>query len=214
MKIYATILTIILLFVSVISGYETGLERDNKIVIRTADFMTTLNYLLEHEGYYANVKHDRGKETYSGITRKYNPKWYGWKYIDKYKRNGKVKWNTRIQELDYWVLDFYLDIWVKEGFYKLKDQSVANYLFDFRVHAGYAGVKTVKKVMKEMGYEVDVDKVFTEDNLLLINKINKRKFLKKLKKERISYYTRIVNHDDTQKVFLSHWISRANNITL
>lgn len=44
---------------------------------------------LKHEGGYANHPADKGGETYRGITRKHNPEWSGWKYIDEVKRTGK-----------------------------------------------------------------------------------------------------------------------------
>lgn len=44
---------------------------------------------LSHEGGYANHKNDKGGETYRGITRKHNPNWNGWAFIDNVKRTGE-----------------------------------------------------------------------------------------------------------------------------
>ena len=66
--------------------------------------------VIKHEGYYANVKGDKGGETYMGVARKLHPKWEGWKYIDSYKEmHGKIEWNFKldIPELTQLVKDFY-----------------------------------------------------------------------------------------------------------
>ena len=42
---------------------------------------------LETEGYYVNDPSDSGGETYCGIARNSNPKWQGWKIVDKHKLN-------------------------------------------------------------------------------------------------------------------------------
>lgn len=59
-----------------------------------------ISTILGHEGGYANHPADKGGETYRGISRKANPDWVGWKYIDEVKRTGKGlngwlsdKWN-------------------------------------------------------------------------------------------------------------------------
>ncbi len=48
-----------------------------------------ISTILSHEGGYANHPADKGGETYRGISRKANPNWEGWKYIDDVKRTGK-----------------------------------------------------------------------------------------------------------------------------
>lgn len=55
-----------------------------------AKFDIEFNKLIFTEGGYVNDKDDNGGETYLGISRKFNPKWNGWKEIDKIK----VKYNT------------------------------------------------------------------------------------------------------------------------
>jgi lysozyme family protein len=209
MRICKVLLTILLLHVCVISSYESRLT----VSERRADFMTTLNHILVYEGYYANVMHDKGRETYAGITRRYNPEWRGWLHIDNYKRVRKIHHNEKIEDIliDHWVLDYYLDIWVREGFYKLRDQEVANYLFDFRINAT-VGTKITKKVIREMGYDIEINNHFTEGDMWFVNKMSKKELLNKLKKRRVRFYNGIVSNNYTQSKFLSHWLLRANNI--
>lgn len=47
------------------------------------DIACKLTLAIEGEGKHTKDPRDPGGETYSGISRKYNPDWEGWKYIDK-----------------------------------------------------------------------------------------------------------------------------------
>ncbi len=182
---------------------------NKELVVKKADFRTSFNYVMTHEGYYVNNIKDKGKETYSGISRKYNPKWYGWRYIDQYKRKGPIKWNTHIEELDFWTLDWYLNIWVKEGFYNLKDQQLANHVLDFRVN-GTIGTRIVQKSLNEVGCKIPISNQMDSLTIASINGVNKHKFLKVLKRRRIAFYRAIAKRDTTQQDFLNHWLIRAN----
>lgn len=65
-----------------------------------ANFDKAYNITNKHEGFYANVDWDPGKETYMGISRRYHPKWSGWALIDNYKRtNGQPKWNQNLSNI-------------------------------------------------------------------------------------------------------------------
>jgi lysozyme family protein len=60
----------------------------------------TLN--LEGEGQHTNDPHDPGGETYSGISRKHNPKWAGWAFIDKKDYSTASKLVRDLYYEDYW----------------------------------------------------------------------------------------------------------------
>jgi hypothetical protein len=195
----------------------------------TVDFKVTYDLIRQWEGNYVNHPHDRGGETYGGITRKYHPEWSGWKYI-----NGKqLKRHEEVSEAEMWVLDFYLDIWIKEGFYSLKNQTLANALFDLRVHVGKRNtLKIVNIILQSMGeqevapgakwvYSLETvdrwDEYHTAPthpslNIIVTNSSPVDIFLEKLKKYRTNYYFNIVNRDDTQKVFIQGWMNRLNSV--
>lgn len=162
---------------------------------KKVDFVIAYSLVRKAEGNYVNHPNDKGKRTYAGITSKYNPNWYGWRYI---KHNPK--WNTHIPKAEMWVLDYYLDIWIKEGFDELSNQELANYLFDTRINLSRKQtVKLLNKVFK-------------------INRINKDKWITKnldtlnvdnLRLARIAYYNNIIKKDSSQIVFKKSWIKRA-----
>jgi lysozyme family protein len=65
-----------------------------------ADFKQAYNITNKHEGYYANVSWDLGRETYKGISRRFHPNWSGWVMIDGWKaKNGQPKWNQNLDPL-------------------------------------------------------------------------------------------------------------------
>jgi hypothetical protein len=184
--------------------------RDNRRL--TADFRKSFKYLISHEGYYCHNLGDKGGETYAGISRVFNRKWIGWKYVDKYKRkHGKIEWNTHIPDkmLDFLVQDYYLDIWVKEGFYNLKDQSVCNHTMDVRLNAVVGGVRLIKKTLIDLGWKLNIDNAMDSITIHHINQSNKRIYLKTLEKRRIIFYNNIVRRDSSQRQFLAHWVSRS-----
>ncbi len=68
-------------------------------------FDIAYNQTMQIEGYrvLTNNPDDPGKETYSGISRRYWPRWAGWKLIDEWKRTGAIDW----QIIDQLTRDFY-----------------------------------------------------------------------------------------------------------
>lgn len=181
------------------------------IIPSKADFKVALKHILNHEGYYVNHPDDRGKETYRGISRKYNNSWNGWKYIDNYKKkNGTIKWNQRIDDqiLDYWVLDFYLEIWISEHFYLIKDQKLANYLFDFRINAT-KGASVIKNELNQFGCGLKKNNELDTQTIDCINKIRPNILLDSIQNRRVRYYRNIVKRDSSQIKFMKHWLKRS-----
>lgn len=102
---------------------------------------------LKHESGYANIKDDKGGETYRGITRKNNPEWTGWTYIDDYKfpKNNFVEQVKVIPhkhifpELEESVANLYWEkYFYSKGFHNIDNVEIATLLFDFSVHGGYS----------------------------------------------------------------------------
>lgn len=103
-----------------------------------ADFLTAFNRTEKNEGkdIWTKVDGDSGGETWSGISRKANPSWSGWKILDqiKNKKNGQKISTPELEErkqslyrTNYWNL-----IWGDE----IKNQKVANDLYDTGVNMG------------------------------------------------------------------------------
>jgi hypothetical protein len=195
-------LLILSLFISIQSAQEMPLMTPVMETITYADFRTSYNRVREYEGYYVNHKDDKGLETYAGITSKYNNDWQGWKYVRKHN----LKWNQPVTGKDsviteFYVLDYYLTIWVREGFDKLTNQEVADYLFDTRIHLSR---RSVIKLMNRT-YNMSLNKHTREWIDPSFDTLN----INLLKLARIQYYAKLIERDSTQKIFKTNWLKRA-----
>ncbi len=229
------VLLIVLVFgINSISNEATRKDIPFQKAIQYAQFHDAYKIILEHEGYYSNNVDDRGKETYSGITRKYNKEWKGWEYLDVYKITNKIKWNQKIDLLDSLVCNFYFGIWFKEGYDKLYSQKIANYIFDFRVNSP-VGIRIVQRSLNDM-YTYDYVFDPNSDNPTGVTSVKRKLFYLKITNKldqptidalnsvredeifhvminrRVKFYNNIVKNDKTQEIFLSHWLKRAYTI--
>ncbi len=171
-------------------------------------FPTTYLLVREYEGNYSNHPHDRGGETYGGISRKFNRNWYGWRYVDGKRRKRN---NEKIQPAEFWVQDYYLDIWIKEGWDNLYDQRVANYLFEFRINSP-VGPRIIQRSLNDCGFGVDINNKIDASVINAIILADSKKLLKSVKKRRVEFYRSIARRDTTQRKFLRHWLKRAENM--
>ena len=103
-----------------------------------AKFKEAFDITLGHEGGYTDDPVDVGGETYCGISRRYNPGWEGWSFIDQKKTtNGPIKNGARFDAINPSVESFY-----KEKYWdpflgdEIADQPIANELFDTGVNMG------------------------------------------------------------------------------
>ena len=162
----------------------------------------------EIEGNYVNHPKDKGAETYGGIARKLHPDWYGWKYVDADKSKFRGK---RIEACEIWVLDYYLTLWVKEGFENIEDKDLALNLFDFRIHSSPRSVtRLTNNVLREMGIEpVKVGDNWIDDRF---NHIDSKEFILRLKIQRLILFNGLVSREPAQKVFYRGWVNRLYDI--
>ncbi len=187
------------------------LQQNASLVIQKASFLIAYQITESYEGGYANVPNDLGEETYRGISRKFCKDWHGWSHIDAYKlKCGPPDQNYFFNDLtDWYVTEFYLDIWVKEGFFDLENQAIASYLFDFRVHSPIA-VKIIQRLLNDCGYQFKLDNQMNPEMVVALNKIDATDFLMSIKKKRIDFYNHFVDRNPSQEKFLCHWLKRAN----
>lgn len=175
-----------------------------------SQFYPAYNRMRLFEGNYTHQLHDKGGETYGGVTRNWNKDWYAWKYIDQHRK--KLKQNYLVPEAEFWVMDYYLDVWVKEGFYKIQNQDVANYLFDFRINSWHSSTKITQRMLIEMGSDIDITGKLDQATIDAVNNVDPDLFLIKLRDNRIKFYKKIVHKNPTQKRFYKAWVNRANVI--
>ena len=103
-----------------------------------AEFKIALQRTLVHEGSYSNDPDDQGGETYKGISRSRHGEWAGWVMIDRYKLKSGFPSSLNIDSrLQAEVEQFYrISFWDPLHGEQIRDQSVADSIFDFGVNAG------------------------------------------------------------------------------
>ena len=159
--------------------------------------------ILLHEGGYCDVKGDNGGETYCGISRKFNPKWVGWKTIDK----TKLKHNQILPALDNDVMQFYYsNYWLKNGLHLINDYSLQYIIFDWVINSGVIAIKKVQEYVS-----AKPDGKLGLITAKLINEYNSEHLFNIIKHSRVNFYYEIAKKGDNQK-FLKGWLNRIESI--
>lgn len=106
-----------------------------------ANFNIEFDKLILAEGGYVHDPDDNGGETYLGISRKYNPNWIGWKYIDKIKKQYGIKNITSILKKDKDLTNsakslYKTNYWDPMELDDVPNQNIAHQMFDTCVNMG------------------------------------------------------------------------------
>ncbi len=175
-----------------------------------ADFKTAYTkYIQPNEGGYANVSQDKGGETYAGISRINYPKWNGWTAIDIKKNryaNGIIPHNTLFNDVQFLVEQFYQGLWDTNRMGEIKNQDVANLLFDFYVNSDRIAFKKIQSLVK-----VPADGAIGPQSIAAINAADPAKLYADLKKVREDFYKTIVAKNPEQQKFLKGWMNRLSS---
>jgi lysozyme family protein len=165
-----------------------------------ADFDPAFDRTITNEGGYklTDIAADKGGLTYAGIARKPNPHWAGWRYIDAKDMNNL--------ELSREVRNFYKDeFWDAVGGDDIKDQVIAESIYDFAVNAGVAtAVKLAQLVVGSVP-----DGRIGPRTLDKLNALETSDFVAKYTVAKIARYAEICNRDRSQNAFLLGWINRT-----
>ena len=172
-----------------------------------SDFTQAFKLVMANEGGYANDPDDPGGETYKGISRKMHSKWDGWTIIDILKRQqGFPASLDKNDELQSYVSDFYrVTFWDPMLGDKLKNQQVANSIFDFGVNAGLA----TSVSLAQMVVDARVDGVLGPLSLEAINNFDPEFFIASFTVTKIARYITIVKKRPESRKYFYGWVCRA-----
>ncbi|WP_299760856.1 glycosyl hydrolase 108 family protein [uncultured Pontibacter sp.] len=180
-----------------------------------ANYDISYRALIPREGGYANVPGDMGKETYQGISRKFWPNWPGWALIDAIKAVRPLEQGEVIHDYNLKVLvkNFYRQsFWNTMLGNSIKNQQIADILFDSHVLMGGNGIEVAQRVLRQLGFAVDVDGVVgTKQTLPALNNVDANLFYQKFKEARKAYHIATVNAKPSQGKFLKGWLSRVDS---
>jgi lysozyme family protein len=163
------------------------------------------------EGGYVFDPKDKGKETYMGVSRRYNPDFAGWAIIDKEKQNKPLKRGSYIKNdaLYKMVYDFlYQKYWVKGSFGLIDNQSIAEILADWRINGGMVG-NLVAEIQRLIG--ANDDGFWGKNSSLAVNKFanneeNTKLLFDKIKENRLRAYKSDSSYEHHKK----GWLNRLN----
>lgn len=169
---------------------------------------------------WANDPCDNGGETYAGIARNFHPKWEGWKIIDSFKANMKLKHGQYIPnfELDEMVEDFYKEkYWDVNHLDEIEDQDVANELFDTGVNMGTGiaaaflqeALNLLNRNQRDFN-DLTVDGKIGKITLSVVNLFPHQKaLLKTLNGLQFCRYKSICERNPEQEKFFRGWLLRV-----
>lgn len=168
-----------------------------------ANFETAYKLTIVHEGGYANVRGDKGGETYRGISRVFHPNWQGWDIVDKSKplvHNEIIESNELNKQIRYFYKTKY---WDKLKGDIINNQKVANLLYDYYVHSGLNAIKAVQRIVG-----TTADGIIGNMTINAINNfkgdLNKMLFI-----QRRDFLINLSTHGENKK-FLKGWLNRVN----
>ena len=163
-----------------------------------------LDRLLKYEGGHTKDPDDPGGETYCGISRRWNGTWQGWKFVDA----------SDAVTAKFWVTNFYSTKWVEYGMDKLKNNIIAEPVFDFAINCGVTNaVKGLQAALNRCGQAVSIDCKIGPQTIAAVEhitiKANEPELLEWLAVERIKRYIDVVNGSEKLRKFMDGWIKRA-----
>jgi lysozyme family protein len=125
-----------------------------------ADFLTAYNTTIPtNEGGFNKDLGDGEGLTYRGLTKKSDPTWSGWSYIQDYiNKNGYPANEQVFPDLEQSVQDFYQNgdgvhasYWQMAQGDAIESQDLANFIFYFFVSSGRAGKEITTAINNTLG---------------------------------------------------------------
>lgn len=185
-----------------------------------AAFKIAFALTLGFEGGYSNDPEDSGGETYKGISRRNWPTWKGWKIIDGLKNSpaGFLFSLHTDSRLHYAVQDFYnVNFWGVLNLDHVKNQEIANELFDTAVNCGTAiaaeFLQDALNVLNKNGTlypDIEVDRRLGTTTIKTLNAHhNPVQVLKVLNVLQGARYINICKGKPKQERFINGWLSRV-----
>jgi len=165
-----------------------------------ADFEKAIPNVLKWEGGYVNNPADPGGATNRGIILSvFKP------YAGELGLTPDVEGLKQLTEEQAKVI-YKRQFWDAMRGDEIKDQQVANIIFDGFVNMGKNGLKIAQRVMGET-----IDGKFGLRTISTLNAAAARIFFDSYKDARVMYYKNLAERKPTLQVFLKGWLNRVSS---
>ena len=174
-----------------------------------------IDFVLENEGGLSINPHDKGGVTKYGISLKFL-QYFSRDRLDVYKFEGDINAQSIIALTEKQArLIYRFEFWVKMPFFKIKDQRIANYVFDCCVHHGAStGIKILQRSLVLISFleeEIKEDGILGEKTLKATNLFSEL-LLHFLPVVRAAHCCALARREPQYREFLHGWIKRCNRI--
>jgi lysozyme family protein len=177
------------------------------VLVINNDFARAVEFVLSHEGGYAENPSDRGGVTKYGISLRFLKN-----LPDGDLTNDGVVDVEDVQALSRdQAIDFYWrEFWHKYDYDRIAEWGIAAKLLDMAVNMGPGRAhRLAQQGLWAVGKKLTVDGKLGQKTLQAINASNRDALLAVLRAEAAAFYRLIVAKDQTQKTFLNGWLNRA-----
>jgi lysozyme family protein len=165
-----------------------------------ADFEKSIPHVLKWEGGYVDHPADPGGATNRGIIFTLFKQFADELGLPKTKEGLKQLTEGQAKHI------YRIQFWNKMKGDLIKDQRVADIIFDGFVNMGKNGLKVAQK---EAGVEVDGE--FGPKTIEAINNAAPKLLFEGIKDGRIAYYKRLAEKKPPMQVFLKGWLNRISS---
>lgn len=163
-----------------------------------ADFDPIYSSTLKREGGYklTNAPADKGGQTYAGVSRRANPGWAGWAYVD----HGETPPTPLVRAL------YKEQYWDAMRLDDVRDNRVAESLYEF----GFVAGRVISAKLAQVVIGVEPDGKIGDKTIAALNGMSDPSlFLARFTIAKIARYRDIVMRDRTQSKWLLGWVNRA-----
>lgn len=175
-----------------------------------ADFDSFFPTLLKHEGGFVNDPADPGGATNKGVTiatfRLYAKPLLG---VEPTLENLRALTDEQAGKI------YKKQYWDAIGGDAIRNQSLANIVFDFQVNAGNRSAKLLQSVLNDLGASpaLSVDGVVGKGTLAAVNAATSAEVFARFKQGRKDYYTSLATRNPALARFLKGWLARTDSFT-
>ncbi|MDF3980464.1 glycosyl hydrolase 108 family protein [Luteibacter sp. PPL201] len=175
-----------------------------------ADFNHFFPTLLRHEGGFVNDPADPGGATNKGVTlgtfRLYAKSLLG---VEPTLDNLRALTDEQAGKI------YKKQYWDAIGGDAIRNQSLADIVFDFQVNAGNRSARLLQTVLNQLGAAppLVVDGVVGKGTIVAVNTARSADVFNRFKQGRKDYYTQLAAQKPSLAKFLKGWLNRVESFT-